>query len=133
MTETLRRLRGRPKGSEIDDRKVLYQIADLLVEGHCKTVAAAVRIVSGDDTSLIRRLQRKFRRDRAVLISAARKRAEETALKEGVRQDQIRRTTQPLHWRHEHDAEVQVLDALTLERQEMLRKIFRRPDPDRSY
>jgi len=133
MTDAKTRHRGRPKGSEIDDRKVLCQIADLLIEERAKSVAAAARMIAGDDPSLTRRLQRKFRRDRIGLVSAARERAEQTALQDGIRQGQFLRATQPLHWRREHDAAVQVMDALTLERQEMLKKIFRRPDPDRGY
>ena len=126
MTDTLRRHRGRPKGSEIDDARALSQIADILVEGRARNVAAAVRLLAGHDPSLIRRLQRKFRRDREALLVEARAKAEQLALQEGIRQDQILRTTQPLNWRHEHDATTQLMDAVNLERQETLKKSFTR-------
>ncbi len=126
MTDTLRRHRGRPKGSEIDDGKALSRIADILVEGRAHNVAAAVRLLAGHDPSLIRRLQRKFRRDREALLVAARTKAGQLALQEGIRQDQLLRATQPLTWRHEHDATTQLMDALILERQETLKKAFPR-------
>jgi hypothetical protein len=124
MTDTPRRDRGRPKGSEIDDGKALSQIADILVEGRAHNVAASVRLLAGHDPSLIRRLQRKFRRDRERLLMAARDKADQLALQEGVREDQIQRATQPLSWRHEHDATTQLMDAVNLERQETLKKAF---------
>ena len=125
-TELAKRPRGRPKGSEIDDSGVLVQIADLLAEGRAQNVAAAVRILAGHDPSLIRRLQRKFLRDRDTLLAAARSRAEQFALQEGLRQDQMLRATDPQRWRQEHDAEVQLLNAVNLERQDSLRKSFAR-------
>ena len=126
MTDAARRPRGRPKGSEIDDHGVLVQIADILVEGRAPNVAAAVRHLFGHDPSLIRRLQRKFRRDRDALLTAARSRAEEFALQEGVRQDQILRATEPLKWRQEHDVAAQLMNAVNLERQDSLKKSFTR-------
>jgi hypothetical protein len=126
MTDTPRRQRGRPKGSEIDDGRALRQVADFLAQGRAHNVAAAVRLLAGHDPSLIRRLQRKFRRDRAALLAEARVRVERLALQEGVRQDQIQRATQPLTWRQEHDAATQLMDALNLERQERLKKVFPR-------
>ena len=126
MTDTAKRPRGRPKGSEIDDYGALVQIADLLAEGRARNVAAAVRLLVGHDPSLIRRLQRKFRRDRDALLAAARSRLEELALQEGLRQDQIFRATDPLKWRQEHDATAQLMNAVNLERQESLRKSFAR-------
>ncbi len=112
MTDTPRRHRGRPKGSEIDDGRALFQIADLLIEGRAHNVAAAVRLLAGHDPSLIRRLQRKFRRDRDTLLPAARAKAEQLALQEGIRQDQILRATQPMSWRHEHNVTTQLMDAV---------------------
>lgn len=126
MSDTQRRHRGRPKGSEIDDGKALGQIADTLVEGRAGNVAAAVRLLAGHDPSLIRRLQRKFRRDRETLLVAAYAKAEQLALQEGVRQDQILRATRPLNWRHEHDTTMQLMDAVNLDRQETLKKAFSR-------
>ncbi len=126
MTDTLRRRRGRPKGSEIEDGRALSRIADLLVEGRARNIAAAVRILAGHDPSLIRRLQRKFLRDREALMATARATAARMALQEGIRQDQILRTTQPLNWRHTHDATTRLMDAVNLERQEKLKKAFAR-------
>ena len=126
MTSTAKRPRGRPKGSEINDTGALIQIADLLADGRASNVAAAVRLLAGHDPSLIRRLQRKFRRDRDALMAAARSRAEQFALQEGVRQDQIQRATDPLKWRQEHDVEAQLLNAINLERQDSLKKSFAR-------
>lgn len=125
-TGLAKRPRGRPKGSEIDDSGVLVQIADLLAEGRAQNVAAAVRLLAGHDPSLIRRLQRKFLRDRDTLLAAARSRVEQFALQEGLRQDQILRATEPLKWRQEHDAETQLLNAVNLDRQDSLRKSFTR-------
>ena len=126
MTETLPRRRGRPKGSEIDDGAALSRIADRLIEGHARNVAAAVRLQAGHDPSLIRRLQRKFRRDREALLSAARARAERLAIEDGIRQNQILKATQPLHWRQDHDAYTQLLDAANLDRQDTLKRAFER-------
>ena len=126
MTETLPRRRGRPKGSEIDDGPALSRIADCLIEGQARNVAAAVRLQAGHDPSLIRRLQRKFRRDREVLLAAARARAERLALEDGIRQNQILKATQPLHWRQHHDAYTQLLDAANLDRQDALKRAFDR-------
>lgn len=124
MTNAPKRGRGRPKGSEIDDGRSLVQIADLLIEGRAQNIAAAVRILAGHDPSLIRRLQRKFLRERETLLTAARANAARLAVQEGVRQDQIHRATHPLSWRHEHDATTQLMDALILDRQETLKKSF---------
>lgn len=124
MTDAARRHRGRPKGSEIDDGKALSQIAELLAEGRAHNVAAAVRVLAGHDPSLIRRLQRKFRRDRETLLNAARSRQEHLALQEGMRQNQILRATRPASWRHEHDATTQLFDALNLDQEERLRRAF---------
>ena len=126
MTHTSQRRRGRPKGSELDDRQALLRIAEFLIEGRAQNVAAAVRLLAGHDPSLIRRLQRKFRRDREALMAAAHAQAAQLALQDGVRQDQFLRATQPLTWRHEHDADTQLLDALALDRQETLKKSFDR-------
>ncbi len=122
MTDRPRRHRGRPKGSEIDDSRELLRIAELLIEGRAQNVAAAVRLLAGHDPSLIRRLQRKFRRDAEKVLAAARARAERLALEDGMRYEQLLRATQPLRWRHEHDATTQLLDALNLERQDALKK-----------
>ncbi|MDJ0896383.1 MAG: hypothetical protein QNJ92_14660 [Alphaproteobacteria bacterium] len=122
MTDRPRRQRGRPKGSEIDDGRALLQIAESLIEGRAQNVAAAVRLIAGHDPSLIRRLQRKFRRDAEAVMAAARANAERLALEDGIRHEQLLRATQPLRWRHEHDATTQLLDALNLERQEALKK-----------
>jgi hypothetical protein len=126
MTDTRQRHRGRPKGSELDDGKALSRIADMLIEQRAQNVAAAVRLLAGQDPSLIRRLQRKFKRDREALLAAARARAEQLALQEGLREGQFLRATQPLHWRREHDADTQLIDALNLEREETLKKEFTR-------
>ena len=136
MTEQLRRPRGRPKGSEIDDRKALSQIADLLVEGRAHNVASATRRLAGHDPSLIRRLQRKFRLDRERLLAEAAASAQKLALQEGLRQDQIMRATRPLDWRQTHDPATQLMDAINLERQDSLTKSFagrrRTPPQERS-
>ena len=71
MIDRPRRPRGRPKGSEIDDGAMLAQIADLLVQDRARNVAAAVRLLARHDPSLIRRLQRKYRRDSGPLMVAA--------------------------------------------------------------
>ena len=126
MNDTSQRSRGRPQGSGIDDDRALSQIADFLVEGRARNVAAAVRILAGHDPSLIRRLQRKFRLERDALLAAARSKAEQVALQEGVRQDHILRATQAQKWRHEHDPALQLMDALDRERQETLRRVFGR-------
>ena len=126
MTDTLKRHRGRPKGSEIDDGTALSQIADLLVEGRAKNVAAAVRLRAGHNPSLIRRLQRKFQRERDALMTAAGAKADRLALQEGIREGQILRATRPLNWRQAHDATTQLMDAVNLERQETLKKSFTR-------
>ncbi len=126
MNDRPQRGRGRPLGSGIDDGRALSQVADLLVEGRAHNVAAAVRILVGHDPSPIRRLQRKFRPQREALLAAARSRAEEFALQEGVRQDHILRATQAQRWRHEHDPALQLMDALDRERQETLKKSFGR-------
>ena len=126
MTHAPRGRRGRPKGSAIDDGRALLRVAEFLIEGRARNVAAAVRLLAGHDPSLIRRLQRKFRRDKEALLAAARAQAESLALQEGARQDQLLRATQPLSWRHEHDADTQLLDALALDRQETLKKSFAR-------
>lgn len=126
MIDRPQRSRGRPRGSELNDGKALAAIAESLVEGRAENVAAAVRLLAGHDPSLIRRLQRKFRREREGLLAAARARAEELALQDGIRQSQIQRATQPLSWRQEHDAETQLLDALALDKEETLSKAFGR-------
>ena len=126
MNDTPRRRRGRPLGSEIDDSRALSQVADLLVEGRAHNVAAAVRLLTGHEPSLIRRLQRKFRLDREALLATARSKAEQFALQEGVRQDHILRATQPQKWRHEHDPALQLMEALNAERQEKLKRAFGR-------
>ncbi len=126
MNDRPRRGRGRPLGSGIDDGRALSQIADLLVEGRAHNVAAAVRILVGHDPRRIRRLQRKFRPQREALLAAARSKAEQIALQEGVRQDYLLRATQAQRWRHEHDPALQLMDALDRERQETLKKSFGR-------
>lgn len=125
MTKQARR-RGRPEGTEIDDHAALEQIADCLVERRARNIAAAVRIFATDDPSLIRRLQRKFNSDRKALLRAARLRAETMALREGEREVQIQRATQPADWRHGHDAVTQLMEAVSLERSEVLKKTFAR-------
>lgn len=124
MTETTRRPRGRPKGSELDDRKALSEMADLLVQTRARNVADAVRRIAGHDPSLIRRLQRKFQRDRETLLALASARAAQLALQEGVREDQILRSSRASRWRHEHDPATQLMDALDLDRRETLSKAF---------
>jgi len=126
MNDTPQQRRGRPLGSGIDDDRALSQIADLLFEGRAHNVAAAVRILAGHDPSQIRRLQRKFRLERDVLLAAARSKAEQVALQEGVRQDHILRATQAQRWRHEHDPALRLMDALDRERQETLKRAFGR-------
>ena len=126
MTKTPQRQRGRPKGSGLNDTPAMMRIADLMVEGRAQNVAAAARLLAGNDPSLIRRLQRKFRHNRSTLMAAAQVRAEQAALQEGARQNQILRATQPLAWRHAYDPSMQLTDALTREREETLKRIFGR-------
>lgn len=125
MTKQARRP-GRPKGTGIDDRLALDRIADCLLDRRARSVAAAVRLFAADDPSLIRRLQRKFNRDRQALLRSARVRAETVALREGQREVQIQRATRPRDWRHAHDAVTQLMDAVSLERSEVLKKTFAR-------
>ena len=127
MTNTPQNRRGRPKGSEIDDGKALVQIADFLVEGRAGNVAAAVRLLAGHDPSLIRRLQRKFRRDREALLAAARSKAARLARERETWMDEIQRVTKPLDWHQEHDPAMRAMHALDREQQERLTKAFRRP------
>jgi len=126
MTDTSTNRRGRPKGSEIDDGEALAWIAELLVQGQAGTVAAAVRRFAGHDPSLIRRLQRKFRRDRDALLAAARKRIEQAALDQQTWASEIQRVTRPHDWRVEHDPTLRTMDALRLERHERLTKSLHR-------
>lgn len=124
MTSEIKRPRGRPKGSEIDDREVLSRIAELLVQGNAGNVAVAVRRVAGHDPSLIRRLQRKFRRDRQTLLRDARRRLRRLAAERQTWLDEIERVTEPLTWHLKNDPTLQMMDALTLERQDRLKKAF---------
>ena len=124
MIQRARSRRGRPKGSELDDRKLLSRIAGLLVQGRAGNVAAAVRQIAGHDPSLIRRLQRKFRRNREALLAEARRTAERLALERQVWLDEIQRVTKPLDWRRENDPFLRMMDALNLEQQERLAKTF---------
>ena len=124
MTNAIKRPRGRPKGSEIDDREVLSRIAELMVQGNAGNVAFAVRRVAGHDPSLIRRLQRKFRRDRDTLLRDARARLRRAATERETWLDEIERVTEPLTWHLKNDPTLQMMDALTLERQERLQKSF---------
>ncbi len=121
------RTRGRPKGSEIDDGVALARIADILVQGESGNVAAAVRRFAGNDPSLIRRLQRKFRRDRHGLLASARERAELRARERQTWQDEIRRVTQPFAWQAERDPAMRVMDALSMEQQDRLAKLISKP------
>jgi len=120
------RPRGRPKGSEIDDRLVLARMADLIVQGEVENVAAAVRRVAGHDPSLIRRLQRKFRRDRETLLAEAHQRAEQQAEAQQVWGEALQQATHPLDWHQERDPAMRMLDAVSSEQQERLKKVFRR-------
>lgn len=120
MAENVKRPRGRPKGSEKDDSVALIRIAGLLLQGRADNVAAAVRLFAGNDPSLIRRLQRKFRRDRKALLSAARAITERRARERATWQDEIRRVTRPLDWVAENDPTLRVMGALALEKQERL-------------
>ena len=127
MAQISKRRRGRPKGSELDDRAALAWIAEQLVQGEVKTVAAAVRRLAGHEPSLIRRLQRKFRRDRAALLAAARKRIAQAALDREIWRREIRRVTRPHDWRMEHDPALRTMEALRQESQERLTKSLHRP------
>jgi hypothetical protein len=124
MTKRVRSRRGRPKGSELDDRKLLSRIAGLLVQGKAGNVAAAVRQIAGHDPSLIRRLQRKFRRDRKALLAEARRTVERLALERQFWLDEIQRVTKPLDWHRENDPVLRAMAALNLEQQERLAKTF---------
>ncbi len=73
--ERARNRRGRPRGTGLPDRSTLERMADLLVDGAVATKTEAIRQLAGDDPSVIRRLQRKFRDCEAQLIEAARIRA----------------------------------------------------------
>lgn len=122
-----KRPRGRPKGSEIDDQQLLSRIALILVRGEAVNVAVAVRRLAGHDPSLIRRLQRKFRRDRDALLAAARTAAEQEARERETWIDEIERVTKPLDWHQAHDPAMRAMHALDREQQERLTKAFRRP------
>jgi hypothetical protein len=120
MAENVKRLRGRPKGSEKDDSLALVRIAGLLLQGRADNVAAAVRLFAGNDPSLIRRLQRKFRRKRKALLAAAREITDRRARERATWQDEIRRVTRPLDWVAENDPTLRTMAALKLEKQERL-------------
>ncbi len=126
MSDRAKRSRGRPKGSEIDDRGSLIQIAVLLVEGQAGNVAAAVRMIAGHDPSLIRRLQRKFRRDREALLAEARRAIERAVLERETWWDEIQRVTQPMDWHLEHDPTLRTMNALDREQRQRLAKSFGR-------
>lgn len=122
MAENVKRLRGRPKGSEKDDSINLVRIAGLLLQGRADNVAAAVRLLAGNDPSLIRRLQRKFRRDRKTLLAAARAITDRRARERATWQDEIRRVTRPLDWVAENDPTLRMMGALKRDKQERLSK-----------
>lgn len=75
-TSTVKRGRGRPKGSSVvdgPDRLRLARMADIILEhGLCPT--DAIRIVDGQSVTILRRLQRKWRENEADLLNAARER-----------------------------------------------------------
>jgi hypothetical protein len=123
MRDLRKRPRGRPKGSEIDDRVALSRIAGFLVDGQADNVAAAVRRVAGRDPSLIRRLQRKFRRDRAALLSEARRLANQQSREGQVWIGQMARASKPLQWHREHDPLMRTIDALNNEQEERLTRL----------
>lgn len=66
--------RGRPA---IDDTSYLMQIANLLAEGKATTPRSAIQRVVGSDDSVIRRLQRKWRKDGKIYLASAKKRHQE--------------------------------------------------------
>ena len=86
-----------------------------------------MRRFAGHEPSLIRRLQRKFRRDRDALLTAARARIEQAALDQETWRGEIERVTRPHDWRLEHDPALRTMDALRLETQERLTKVLHRP------
>ncbi len=126
MSDRAKRCRGRPKGSEMDDRGSLIQIAVLLAEGEAGNVAAAVRKIAGHDPSLIRRLQRKFRRDREALLAEARRIIERSVQERETWLDEIQRVTQPMDWHLEHDPTLRTMNALDRDQRERLAKAFGR-------
>jgi len=63
--------RGRPRGTGLPDRPTLERVADLLVAGKAATKTEAIRRLAGDNPSVVRRLQRKFRAREENLLCAA--------------------------------------------------------------
>lgn len=68
--EPMRR-RGRPRGTGLPDRPTLERVADLLVAGKAATKTEAIRLMAGDNPSVVRRLQRKFQAGEKNLLCAA--------------------------------------------------------------
>lgn len=74
---SLKRPRGRPKGSGIDDRPTLEAVADMLFRApHLRATTAMKRVALRAGESDIRRLQGKWRADEVALREGARLRAE---------------------------------------------------------
>lgn len=66
---------GRPKGSGLDDRQQLANIAALLAANPTLKPTTAIRSLGVEDPSVIRRLRDKFRKEQAKLMADARRAA----------------------------------------------------------
>lgn len=71
MQQAAHRPRGRPRGSGLPDRPTLERVADLLVAGKAATKTEAIRRLAGENPSVVRRLQRKFRDHEKCYLCAA--------------------------------------------------------------
>ncbi|MEN2494194.1 MAG: hypothetical protein TECD_00085 [Hyphomicrobiaceae bacterium hypho_1] len=68
MQKNYIQLRGRPKGTGIDDWKSLVSIADLIRKNPELRVTTAIKELGFEEPSTIRRLRDKFKRDKGLLF-----------------------------------------------------------------
>lgn len=79
-TISMKRGRGRPKGSSVvdgPDRLRLAQMADIVLQ-HGLYPTDAIRILDGQSVTVLRRLQRKWRENGAEFLKTARERRADT-------------------------------------------------------
>ncbi|GEO82510.1 hypothetical protein [Pararhodospirillum oryzae] len=77
MTESLKKNRGRPKGSGKDDSQALSKVADLLAAEDKMKPTTAMKRAGVKNPSDLRRLQVKWRDEGAVHLQAAKQRLEQ--------------------------------------------------------
>jgi hypothetical protein len=130
MNQNLKRGRGRPVGTGIDDEPALARIADMIVANpSLRPTTAIKRVLDKPEPSIVRRLQVKWKEDAVGRLAAARARRDAPAPRRAITRRQPRALRQMAEAQSRVDQVFEVFNSPDMvAARETMRRIYESPD-----